>query len=326
MPDPTTPNLHLNVPPAHELNWDLSVNPNWYTIDAFAGAVVLLSPTTTQAVTQPGGTYTDFNRPRVAGSPASLYYQNGSGVGWGALTASGSGIFTLDKTAQGDGAARLTADTINAQTGFQVAGAAPLNHILVGNGTSYVDSSVLPAGLIHYQTVQQGGVSYNQRSRLNFINGSFALADDSGNDSTDVDLASTAVTPGSYTAASITVDSKGRITAASSNAFGNIPGNLHDVTGSRAAGGVYQNAYQNMIMVVGKFSTTGSQAFQMNAYIGPTGSLGVPIWGNQAGASTNGFPMGFCFPVPASWFYQITTGGTGGSMSVVSWYEMEVSQ
>lgn len=34
---------------------------------------------------------------------------------------------------------------INADTGYQLAGAAPLNHFLCGNGTSYIDSSV-PCG------------------------------------------------------------------------------------------------------------------------------------------------------------------------------------
>ncbi len=36
--------------------------------------------------------------------------------------------------------------TINALTGFQVNGAAPSNHILVGNGTNYVDSATVPSG------------------------------------------------------------------------------------------------------------------------------------------------------------------------------------
>lgn len=41
-----------------------------------------------------------------------------------------------------------TAPVINATTGFQNAGAAALNHVLLGNGTEYVDSATIPYSII----------------------------------------------------------------------------------------------------------------------------------------------------------------------------------
>lgn len=79
--------------------------------------------------------------------------------------------------------------------------------------------------------IRDDGVSMTQRGALNFVSSSTihaGLADDGGADETEVtltipagaisssQLASTTVTPGSYTLASISVDADGRLTAASS--------------------------------------------------------------------------------------------------------------
>lgn len=39
-------------------------------------------------------------------------------------------------------------NNINADTGYQVAGAAPSNHVLLGNGTQYVDSATVPYSIL----------------------------------------------------------------------------------------------------------------------------------------------------------------------------------
>lgn len=80
-------------------------------------------------------------------------------------------------------------------------------------------------------TIKDDGSAMTQRAGLNFVSTSTVnatLTDDSGGDETEValniptgavgamEIASTAVSPGSYTLSSITVDSDGRITAASS--------------------------------------------------------------------------------------------------------------
>lgn len=75
-------------------------------------------------------------------TPGSAAYFWKDSVGCSADATCGSG--TVEASLRGDGL--LTAGVINSVTGFQVNGAAPLNHCLVGNGTDYVDSSSCSGG------------------------------------------------------------------------------------------------------------------------------------------------------------------------------------
>ncbi len=82
---------------------------------------------------------------------------------------------------------------INANTGYLFNGAAPLNHILLGNGNYYVDSPL--SGLnINYQTVAVSGTLVVQEPILNFIPGAgtaISCVDNSGATRTDCTISAT---------------------------------------------------------------------------------------------------------------------------------------
>ena len=79
-------------------------------------------------------------------------------------TLTGNLLFSLDNahTIGAVGATRpsiiyagtsVIAPLFNAATGFQIAGAAPSGHFLVGNGTNYVDATALPSGTVTWDQI-----------------------------------------------------------------------------------------------------------------------------------------------------------------------------
>lgn len=104
----------------------------------------------------------------------------------GSLSVTGSAIVggTLGVTGL------ATFSTVNAATGYQIAGAAPLNHVLVGDGTNYVDAAAIPSSAlptIFYQTIELNGTPLTQRPAAN-LSPLFSATDSASPARTDVGL------------------------------------------------------------------------------------------------------------------------------------------
>jgi len=108
---------------------------------------------------------------------------------------------------------------VNSGTGFRYnGGAGTAGQCLVSNGAYFVPGTCGSGGTTtqYYQSVYNNTVGVTQRAVLN-IAPRLTAADNAVAGYTTLDLATTGVTPGTYTSSNITVDAFGRITAAASN-------------------------------------------------------------------------------------------------------------
>jgi hypothetical protein len=206
----------------------------------------------------------------------------------------------VDDECEGDNA------IINANGGYLYNGLAPLNHLLVGNGTAYIDSATVPASAItglFYQTMQSNTTAQNQRTALNFST-DFALSDSASPSRTTANLAASGATAGTYTNPTVTVTAKGIVTSIANGSTVNPTVSV--VTGSRAWATVYHNTNPYAIAVMGYGSSTGSATNNLACEIGASSSPSTIVWSSTNGATTSGGNSEFMCPwVPAGWYYEV---------------------
>jgi hypothetical protein len=117
-------------------------------------------------------------------------------------------------------------------------------------------------GTVYYQTVAANGAAQTQRATLNFSS-RFSVADNAGQSRTDIELATSGVTAGSYSG--LTVDTYGRVTAAVDySGWSTI--SFTPITGSTSVSGATQigtwsppdNAASSLLVMTTMFDTTSN--------------------------------------------------------------------
>lgn len=196
---------------------------------------------------------------------------------------------------EGSGAA----GAVNAKSGYLFNGAAPLNHVLLGNGSYYVDSATIPASLfsgLYYQTVDANGVAQPQQPVLNFDS---TISVTANSTDTSVGLPATGVTAGTYKSPTLTVDGQGRVTAATGGTVVPPVGSVDEISwsGGGPASVMLCSTAANQCGNAGMYQVSGVIVGNIPCTTGHTSFY----WTAQ---------MMSGFPIPTSGTYTINTVNT----------------